>query len=130
MSDDKMDDYIAEEAKADSNEVDYIEYVFSNQQPRDPECESLLRMFVHGVFNNQVAIVRAYNNEIQEEEIILAGVNVNEDGKPELYPICTVLKGTDVDKYFAPNGEGGFYDLANPTEVAKAHSTMEPLVTE
>lgn len=121
-----MDDFIAEEEK--SAEVDYIEYVFSNQQPRDPECQTLLRMFVQGVYDNQIAIVRAYNNDIQDEEIILAGININDDGKPELYPICTVLKGSDVGKYFAPNGDGGFYDLANPREVSVAQDNMDPLV--
>lgn len=130
---DPMDDYESEADKASAEAVaeeaiEYTEYVFSNQQPHDPECQALLRMFVQGVMSNQVAIVRAYNNEIQDEEIILAGIAITEDGKPELYPICTVLKGEDVNKYFAPNGEGGFYDLANTKETRDAQAKMDPLV--
>ena len=100
-------------------------YKFTNRE-QSPELDSLLAMFYQAVYTNTLGIMQAWNIAKDEEELILVGVQLDENGKTDLYPIATTLRAEDVPNYLAPNGKGGFYDPQNPTELAEAKEDMKP----
>lgn len=100
-----------------------ILYKFTNDA-ESPWLDSLLAMWYKGAYDNTIGIMNAFNLETSEEELILVGVHLDEDNKPECYPLASVIKAEHVGKYLAPNGKGGFYDPRNPSEVAEAKEAM------
>lgn len=103
-----------------------ILYKFTNEA-ESPWLDSLLAMYYKGAIDNTIGIMNAFNLETSEEELILVGVHLDENGKPDCYPLATVIKAEHVGKYLAPNGKGGFYDPRNPTEAAEAKEEMRSL---
>lgn len=95
-----------------------ILYTFANRSPA-PELESLLAMFYQAVLDNTLGIMQALNSETGEEEVLLVGVHVDENGKTECYPLTSLLSAESVHKYNAPDGKGGFFDPADK-ELAEA----------
>ena len=108
-------------------------YKFTNKADT-PYLDSLFQMYHHGAFTNRLGIMEAWNLETEREEIILVGVDIDEDGKPDCYPIARVLRAEDVGNYLAPNGKGGYFDPQNPSEVAEFKDSVrsydEALVDE
>lgn len=100
-----------------------ILYKFTNEA-ESPWLDSLLAMWYKGAYDNTIGIMNAFNLETSEEELILVGVHLDEDGKPECFPLASVIKAEHVGKYLAPNGKGGFFDPRNPTELAEAKEEM------
>ncbi len=98
-------------------------YKFTNQA-ESGELDNLLAMFYQGVMHNDVGIMTAWNIEKGEEELILVGVSLDEDGKADCFPIAKCLTAQDVNNYLAPNGKGDYYDPRNPSEVAEAKEGM------
>lgn len=98
-------------------------YTFSNQE-NVTQMGDVLAMFYMGVANNQLGVMQAFNIEKGETELVLVGVQLDEDGKPDCYPLAKVLAVEDTLNYLAPDGKGGFYDLRNPSDVAEAKDSM------
>lgn len=98
-------------------------YKFTNQE-QSGHLDNLLAMFYQGVYGNTVGIMTAFNLEKQEEELILVGVMLDQDGKADCFPIAKILSAEDVRNYLAPNGKGGYYDPANPVEASEAKENM------
>lgn len=109
-----------------TEELEYNAYVFDNNLP-NPAAESVLRMFCEGVFYNQVGIMNAWNLKTSEEELILVGVQLDEDGKPECFPIAKVLAAEDVPNYLSPDGKGGWFDPQDAVEKAAAKENMKDM---
>ena len=105
---------------------DLVVYKFSNKEDT-PYLDSLFAMFLHGTFSNSIGIMEAWNLATEQEEVILVGVDFDEEGKPDCYPIAKVLKAEDISNYLAPNGKGGYLDLQNPAEVAEFKEGITPL---
>lgn len=101
-------------------------YKFSNKVD-SPYLDTLFGMFHHAAFNNSIGIMDAWNLETEQEETILVGVELDEDGKPDCYPLAKVLRAEDVSKYLAPNGKGGYFDPQNPREVAEYKENVRSL---
>ncbi len=99
-------------------------YKFTNQA-ESSQLDGLLAMFYQGVYSNTIGIMTAFNIEKGEEEVILVGVDFDEDGKPDLYPIASALTAEQVRQYLAPDGKGGYYDPQNPVETAEAKEGMK-----
>lgn len=93
-------------------------YKFTNKAD-SPYLDSLLTMFYEGGFRNHIGIMEAWSLKDQEEQIILVGVELDEEGKPNCYPIAKCLRAEDVTNYLAPDGKGGYFDPANPIELAE-----------
>lgn len=98
-------------------------YTFTNQE-NVTQMGDILAMFYMGVANNQLGMMQAFNIEKGETELVLVGVQLDEDGKPDCYPLAKVLAAEDTLNYLAPDGKGGFYDLRNPSDVAEAKDSM------
>lgn len=103
-----------------------ILFKFTNKE-ESPWLDSVLAMFYDGVFRNRVGIMDAYNLESGEEETLLVGIELDEDGKADCFPLCKLLRAEDVKNYLSPDGKGGFYDQFDPRENAKAKEDMRPL---
>lgn len=103
-----------------------ILYTFANRSPA-PELESLLSMFYYSAFDNTLGIMQALNSETGEEEVLLVGVNVDDNGKTECFPLARLLSAEEVEKYRAPDGEGGFYDLTDSEAAQAVRDSMKPV---
>lgn len=68
--------------------------------------------------------MEAYNTETEEEEMLLVGVQLDDDNKPECFPLAKILKQNDMLNYLAPNGKGGYYDMTNEAEVEEVKKNM------
>ena len=99
-------------------------YKFTNQE-ESSQLDNILAMFYQGIYGNTVGIMTAFNLEKGEEELVLVGVSLDEEGKADCYPIAKVLTAEEVSNYLAPNGKGGYYDPRNPSEVAEAKENMK-----
>lgn len=95
-----------------------ILYKFTNKAD-SPYLDSLLTMFYEGAFRNHLGVMEAWSLEDEEEHIILVGVSLDDDGKPECFPIARCLRAEDVKSYLAPDGKGGYFDPTNPAELAE-----------
>lgn len=100
-------------------------YKFTNYA-ESPELDDVLAMFYHGVFTNRIGIMQAMNIETGETEIVLVGITLDENGKPDCYPLAKCLKAEEVSAYHAPDGLGGYYDLTDPSDVARGKENMKP----
>lgn len=105
------------------NYKELIVYKFTNKA-ESPFLDGLFTMFHHGAFTNTIGIMDAWNLDSQQEETLLVGITLDEDGKPDCYPLAKVLKAEEVSNYLAPNGKGGYFDPQNPTEVAEYKETV------
>jgi hypothetical protein len=114
------------EPEVEANAIDAkpVLYKFTNQAKSD-ELDDILAMFYMGVYNNTIGIMQAYDLNGEKEELILVGVTLDEDGKPDCYPLAKVLRAEDVPNFLAPDGKGGFYDPANPSENQEAKDNMK-----
>lgn len=99
-------------------------YKFTNSAHSE-QLDNILAMFYTGVYDNIVGIMQSFNLEKSEEELILVGVTLDDDGKPDCYPLAKILSAEEVKLYQAPNGEGGYYDPLNSVEAAGAKENMK-----
>lgn len=113
------------EAAEAATEKSPILFKFTNKAD-SPYLDSLLTMFYEGAFRNHVGVMEAWSLKDEEEHIILVGVALDEDGKPECFPIAKCLRAEDVTNYLAPDGKGGYFDPSNPIELAAAKEDMKP----
>lgn len=100
-------------------------YKFTNAES-SPNLDNILAMFYQGVYNNTIGIMEAYNIETEAEELILVGVELDENSKPICFPLCSVLRAEDVTKFLSPNGKGGYFDMLNQAESEAAREEMRP----
>lgn len=115
----------AETKEVSSDELkEVVLYKFTNQEVSH-DLDNILAMFYHGVHENQLGIMTAWNLALEKEELILVGVQLDENGKPDCYPLCRVLSSEDARVYLAPDGKGSYYDLANSAEVEEAKENMK-----
>lgn len=98
-------------------------YKFTNNED-SPYLDTVLGMFYEGAFANAIGVMEAFNLEKGEVETILVGVNADSEGKPECYPIATILGAEHVSRYLMPDGKGDFYDPADPVATAEAKEDM------
>lgn len=103
-----------------------ILYTFANRSPA-PELEHLLSIFYRAAFTNTLGVMQALNSETGNEEAILVGVAIDEDGKTQCFPIASVMSMEDTHKYRAPDGKGGFFNPTNEAEVKAVKKSMKPV---
>lgn len=101
-------------------------YKFTNKES-SPHLDDLLAMFYQGVYDNRLGIMDAYNLTTEEEEIVLVGVEADENGKPVCFPLCRLLRAEDVPNYLSPDGKGGYFDLLDPAESEAAREDMKSI---
>lgn len=104
-------------------------YQFTNGGP-NPNLDAVLAMFYEGIYTNRIGIMQAFNLDSEEEELILVGVEPDEDGKPVCFPLCRVLTDKMTRSYMAPDGKGGFFDLQDPSASAAAREEMAPITED
>ena len=98
-------------------------YKFTNHK-ESAALDNLLATFYVGVMNNTLGIMHAHNVETGEEDIILIGIELDADGKPDCYPIAKCFSAEEARLYLAPDGKGGYYDPRDPSETADAKENM------
>lgn len=98
-------------------------YKFTNHK-ESAALDNLLATFYVGVMGNSLGIMHAHNVETGEEEIILIGIELDADGKPDCYPLAKCFGAEEARLYLAPDGKGGFYDPRDPGETADAKENM------
>lgn len=89
-------------------------HVFTNH--KDAEHTNLLKGMLKMVYSSaatgRLAAMQSLNEETQEEELIIVGVEQNENGI-NCYPLFAPIKAEDVPKYSAPDGQGGWVKHAD-----------------
>lgn len=108
-------------------EREVVMYTFTNKANTAP-LESILAMFYTGTDTNTVGIMEAFNLATEEEELVLVGVQADENGKPMCFPLAKVLRAEDVSNYLSPDGKGGYFDPFNEPEAAAAREDMKSIV--
>lgn len=108
----------------EATEASPILFKFTNKA-ESPHLDALLTMFYEGAFRNHLGIMEAWSLADEEEHLILVGVELDEDGKPNCFPIAKCLRAEDVTNYLAPDGKGGFFDPSNVVELAAAKEEMK-----
>lgn len=111
--------------KAQEQEVTLT--VFTNTM-QDEAAYQVLQMFYKGAVSNEIGMMRALNNDTHEEELLLVGMTINENGGIDTYPLARCLNHTELDKYFSPDGLGGWYDKGAPAEPAPMDFPTENLM--
>lgn len=118
------------EVREDQNSAeakrDVILYKFTNRE-ESPHLDNILAMFYTGCNENTVGIMESWDLELEEEALILVGVQADENGKPVCFPLAKVLKAEDVRNYLSPNGKGGYFDPLNPAEADAAREEMKSI---
>lgn len=103
-----------------------ILFKFTNKE-ESPWLDSVLAMFYDGVFRNRVGIMDAWNLETEQEETVLVGIELDENGKPDCFPLAKLMRAEDVKNFLSPDGKGGYYDQFDPRENEKVKEDMLPL---
>lgn len=98
-------------------------YKFTNAES-SPHLDNILAMFYQGVYNNTIGIMEAYNLDTEAEELILVGVELDENSKPICFPLCKVLRAEDVTRYLSPDGKGGHFDMLDKQASEEARESM------
>ena len=84
-------------------------HVFSNHKEKEhlDVLKGLLRMVYSSAATGKLAVMQSLNEETQEEELVIVGVEQSESGI-NCYPLFAPIKAEDVTKYSAPDGNGGW----------------------
>lgn len=98
-------------------------FKFTNQE-KSPDLDNILAMFYSGVHTNTLGIMTAWNLATEQEEVILVGVQLDENGKPDCFPLCRVLRSEDARVYLSPDGKGGYFDPRDYVENETAKAEM------
>lgn len=101
-------------------------YKFTNQA-ESSHLDDLLAMFYRGVFGNSIGIMTAMNEHTKQEEVLLVGVVLDDEGKPDCFPIAKALSSEEVKLYSAPDGKGGYYNPLDPNEAEAVKEEMKPV---
>ena len=84
-------------------------HVFSNHKEKEhlDLLKGLLKMVYSSAATGKLAVMQSLNEETQEEELVIVGVEQSESGV-NCYPLFAPIKAEDVPKYSAPDGQGGW----------------------
>lgn len=84
-------------------------HVFTNHKDTEHTnlLKGLLRMVYSSAATGKLAVMQSLNEETQQEELIIVGVEQSESGV-NCYPLFAPIKAEDVPKYSAPDGRGGW----------------------
>lgn len=99
-------------------------YKFTNAA-ESPYLDSLLAMVYQGAFDNSLGIMECWDLSTDDVAVVIVGVQLDENGKAECYPLFKLLKAEDVPNFLSPDGNGGYYDPADPAAVADAKDNMK-----
>lgn len=93
----------------DNNNEKLVLHVFSNHKEDEHMnlLKGLLKMVYSSAATGKLAVMQSLNEETQEEELVIVGVEQSESGI-NCYPLFTPIKAEDVYKYSAPDGSGGW----------------------
>lgn len=100
--------YPQEVAPLEPTEVEVNLAIFTNKD-RDISSYQLLQLFYTGAFENTIGLMRAKNKVTGEEEQLIVGMTVNDNGEIDTYPLARVLTPSDVPLYLSPDGKGGWH---------------------
>lgn len=84
-------------------------HVFSNNKEAEHInlLKGLLKMVYSSAATGKLAVMQSLNEETQQEELIIVGVEQSESGI-NCYPLFAPIKAEDVPKFSAPDGQGGW----------------------
>lgn len=82
-------------------------YKFTNKED-SPYLDTILTMFYHAAMNAKIGIMEGKDATTDKEVLLLVGVNTNEAGEVECYPLARCLPAEEVRDYLQPDGKGGF----------------------
>lgn len=90
-------------------EVEFQQYIFSNDLS-DVRLPGLLDMFYRGVLTNTIGLMVAKDVELDIDALLLVGLEQNEDGGVDTYPLARILDPAELKRYRSPDGTGGYFD--------------------
>ena len=109
-----------------AEEFSPVLYRFTNKE-EGGYMDNILAMFYEGVYYNQLGIMEAFNLDTEKEELILVGVEADDNNKPVCFPIAKILAAEDVAKYRSPDGKGGWFYERDPVAAADARESMRTI---
>ena len=88
------------------NEVELVEYVFTNDHA-NPYPQQILHLIYDYVFKNLVGIMQAKHKTSGAVHTLLVGLEKAEEGV-NTYPLARILSLEEQNEYLGPGGKGGF----------------------
>jgi hypothetical protein len=101
-------------------------YKFTNKAEA-PHLDNLLAMFYQGVYDNTIGIMDSWNLTTEQEEMILVGVEADENGKAVCFPLARLLRAEEVPNFLAPDGKGEYFDPYDPKAASEAREGMKSI---
>lgn len=105
--------------------VSPVIYKFTNRAESN-DLDMLLKGFYQGAYSNAIGIMEAYNLDTESVDVLIVGVQLDENGKPDCYPLARALTTKEMHRYLSPDGEGRFYDSENAVENSAVKERMRP----
>lgn len=90
-----------------SDEVELVEYIFTNDQT-NPYPQQILHLVYESVFKNLVGIMQAKHKSSGDIHTLLVGLEKADGGSINTYPLARILSLEEQNEYLAPDGKGGF----------------------
>lgn len=114
------------------DEQEVLLTVFTNN-PRDEAAYQLLQLFYKGALSNEIGLMRALNEE-GNEDLLLVGYEKNTTGGLDTYPLAVVITPDRAGKYFSPDGKGGWFkpgeaSEGEPMDLDNVESDLLPIVS-
>lgn len=83
--------------------------VFTNAEDKRP-LQTLMWGFHSGIMQNRIGIMQALNSVTGQEEILLVGLSLDENGELECFPLAKAISAEEAGAYRTPDGKGGYVD--------------------
>jgi len=80
-------------------------FIYMNDKT-NPAPAFLLDAYYRNTFANRIGVMVAKNVETGQEELLLVGIELGEDGSEGAFPLARVLGPEAYDMYAIPTGEG------------------------
>lgn len=85
--------------------AEMTEWIFANE--KNPALVQMFHSFYKGAFANKIGLAHCRDKETGKLVTVLVGVHTA-DGVNQLFPLAKVLDESEMNKYEAPDGNGGY----------------------
>lgn len=91
-----------------------IAYMFSNDTKNGVErMMPMLKMFYRGLEENTIGLMEVLDTDTGHIELVLVGVEHDDEGLTNTYPLAKILKAPELSRYEMPDGKGGWISTAD-----------------
>lgn len=86
-----------------------IEWLFTNDKT-NPAAINIFRIFHQVTYANSLGVMHAKKKDSDEIVTLLVGVDIQDDGSIQTWPLAKVLTPEEQNSFVSPDGEGGWLE--------------------